>query len=69
MNDMKILMVCLGNICRSPLAEGILRNKILLKATEIFKSQFELADSKKKENRLLKNMKDLLLSKLATIEN
>ena len=25
---MKILMVCLGNICRSPLAEGILRNKV-----------------------------------------
>jgi protein-tyrosine phosphatase len=25
---MKILMVCLGNICRSPLAEGILKNKI-----------------------------------------
>ena len=25
---MKILMVCLGNICRSPLAEGILRSKI-----------------------------------------
>jgi protein-tyrosine phosphatase len=25
---MKILMVCLGNICRSPLAEGILREKI-----------------------------------------
>jgi protein-tyrosine phosphatase len=25
---MKILMVCLGNICRSPLAEGILANKI-----------------------------------------
>ena len=24
---MKILMVCLGNICRSPLAEGILKNK------------------------------------------
>ena len=24
---MKILMVCLGNICRSPLAEGILRYK------------------------------------------
>lgn len=24
---MKILMVCLGNICRSPLAEGILANK------------------------------------------
>src|SRR5271154_6640405 len=26
--SMKILMVCLGNICRSPLAEGILRDKI-----------------------------------------
>jgi protein-tyrosine phosphatase len=25
----KILMVCLGNICRSPLAEGILRHKAL----------------------------------------
>ncbi len=25
---MKILMVCLGNICRSPLAEGILKSKV-----------------------------------------
>ncbi len=25
---MRILMVCLGNICRSPLAEGILKEKI-----------------------------------------
>ena len=25
---MKVLMVCLGNICRSPLAEGILRYKV-----------------------------------------
>lgn len=25
---MKILMVCLGNICRSPLAEGLLKTKI-----------------------------------------
>ena len=24
---MKVLTVCLGNICRSPLAEGILRDK------------------------------------------
>ncbi|MCC7453707.1 MAG: low molecular weight phosphotyrosine protein phosphatase [Crocinitomix sp.] len=24
---MKVLMVCLGNICRSPIAEGILRHK------------------------------------------
>jgi protein-tyrosine phosphatase len=27
MKSMKILMVCLGNICRSPLAEGILQHK------------------------------------------
>lgn len=26
---MKVLMVCLGNICRSPLAEGILQEKAL----------------------------------------
>jgi len=26
---MKILMVCLGNICRSPLAEGILKDKLI----------------------------------------
>lgn len=25
---MKILMVCLGNICRSPMAEGILRHQV-----------------------------------------
>lgn len=25
---MKILMVCLGNICRSPLADGLLREKV-----------------------------------------
>ena len=24
---MKILLVCLGNICRSPMAEGILRQQ------------------------------------------
>jgi protein-tyrosine phosphatase len=28
MKKMKILMVCLGNICRSPLAEGIMKHKI-----------------------------------------
>lgn len=26
---MKVLMVCLGNICRSPLAEGILKAKLM----------------------------------------
>ena len=29
-HTMKILMVCLGNICRSPLAEGILKHKAQL---------------------------------------
>lgn len=28
MKKTKILMVCLGNICRSPLAEGILKSKV-----------------------------------------
>lgn len=32
---MKVLMVCLGNICRSPLAEGILRTKAQEKGLEI----------------------------------
>lgn len=31
----RILMVCLGNICRSPLAEGILRDKAKQKGIEI----------------------------------
>jgi protein-tyrosine phosphatase len=26
--ELKVLMVCLGNICRSPLAEGILQSKV-----------------------------------------
>jgi len=32
---MKILMVCLGNICRSPLAEGILQAKLNKKGLDI----------------------------------
>ncbi|MGY6562476.1 MAG: low molecular weight protein-tyrosine-phosphatase [Luteibaculaceae bacterium] len=32
---MHILMVCLGNICRSPLAEGILREKARQKGLQI----------------------------------
>ena len=32
---MKILMVCLGNICRSPLAEGILQAKVNSRGLDI----------------------------------
>jgi protein-tyrosine phosphatase len=33
---MKILMVCLGNICRSPLAEGIFKQKVTAKNLDWF---------------------------------
>lgn len=32
---MKVLMVCLGNICRSPIAEGILRAKAAEKGVDV----------------------------------
>ena len=32
---MKILMVCLGNICRSPIAEGVLRHKVKQQGLDI----------------------------------
>lgn len=35
---MKILMVCLGNICRSPIAEGILRHKLAEKGIDHVKT-------------------------------
>lgn len=34
MAKMKVLMVCLGNICRSPMAEGILRIKLTEKGLD-----------------------------------
>jgi len=33
--ELKILFVCLGNICRSPLAEGIFRDKIRKKSLSV----------------------------------
>jgi protein-tyrosine phosphatase len=33
---MNVLLVCLGNICRSPLAEGILRHKAKLMDLDLF---------------------------------
>lgn len=35
MAKLKVLMVCLGNICRSPLAEGILRHKATKETIEV----------------------------------
>lgn len=32
---MRILMVCLGNICRSPMADGLLRKKVFEKGLDI----------------------------------
>lgn len=32
---MKVLMVCLGNICRSPMADGLLRQKVRLEKLEV----------------------------------
>ena len=40
----KVLMVCLGNICRSPLAEGILKSK----TTHLNKLLLELSKTKVK---------------------
>lgn len=33
---MKVLMVCLGNICRSPMADGLLRKKVRDKGLDVF---------------------------------
>ncbi len=33
---MKILMVCLGNICRSPMADGLLRKKVTEHQLDVF---------------------------------
>ena len=35
MKKTKILMVCLGNICRSPLAEGVMRSKLPIDSFEV----------------------------------
>lgn len=35
MNHMKVLMVCLGNICRSPLADGLLQEKVRINNLDV----------------------------------
>ena len=36
MNEVKVLMVCLGNICRSPMADGLLRKKVEEEGISVF---------------------------------
>lgn len=55
---MRILMVCLGNICRSPLAEGILRKKAEEHSLKLFidsagTSNFHIGENP--DNRTIKN--------------
>jgi protein-tyrosine phosphatase len=55
---MRILMVCLGNICRSPLAEGILRKKAEEHSLQLIidsagTSHFHIGENP--DNRTIKN--------------
>ena len=34
-NSISVLMVCMGNICRSPMAEGVLRQRLLERAVAV----------------------------------
>ncbi len=57
---MKILMVCLGNICRSPMAEGILRKKIQENNLDIVTDSCGTGDwhvGQKPDDRAIKTMK------------
>lgn len=55
---MKILMVCLGNICRSPLAEGILRSKISEEHTVASAGTISLHEGEKPDRRSIKTAAD-----------
>lgn len=41
---MKILMVCLGNICRSPMADGLLRQKVASEKLDVLVDSAGTAD-------------------------
>jgi protein-tyrosine phosphatase len=54
----KILMVCLGNICRSPVAEGILKNKLKENKIDAFVDSAGTSgwhDGEKPDERSIKN--------------
>ncbi len=47
---MRILFVCLGNICRSPMAEGIMRKKAIERDLELFIDSCGTGDYHEGEN-------------------
>ena len=55
---MKILMVCLGNICRSPLAEGILRSKISNKHTVASAGTISFHEGEQPDKRSISTAKE-----------
>jgi protein-tyrosine phosphatase len=48
---MKILMVCLGNICRSPLAEGFLKSKLPYNVTVDSAGTIDMHEGKNPDSR------------------
>ena len=54
----KVLMVCLGNICRSPLAEGILKHKLKNTNIEVQKESFKIKDYFKKLDNIINKLLD-----------
>lgn len=55
---MKILMVCLGNICRSPLAEGILKSKLPNSYTVESAGTINMHEGKSPDHRSIKTGKN-----------
>ena len=55
---MKILMVCLGNICRSPLAEGILKSKLPENVTVDSAGTIDMHEGKNPDHRSVKIAKN-----------
>ena len=52
-------MVCLGNICRSPLAEGILRSKISEKHTVASAGTISFHEGEHPDKRSTKTAKNM----------
>lgn len=55
---MKILMVCLGNICRSPLAEGILKSKLPSSFTVDSAGTIDMHEGKEPDKRSIETARN-----------